>query len=596
MLLIKPFLIIDLISALWTIFVVTALFVWLPMASFSSGVKTNAVQILGLWLRIMSLIVVGVLSLSYFDLLNWITLVLWYGGCLFFNYYKSYRLGIKHCQEFAKEKIVNLIDILDSGLSITDVIKDVKNSCQKSVQRSLNYLSNLIDERGILFIVLLTIILIFAILTRWQYSLLELRFSQPDNYGILLITRQILTRNYPHTDLTVFPALAATISLLGSIEPMQTIRFFSPIIGVVLVISLGYVVWVFLDNVYSALIAMFALGIYLFTWDISIDRPWITTIIDSLNNSLIRQWAGNELELGVIFLLLSLGYCFSCDRAVCQTITFKFNLGCCVVLILLTAPPLLIILAISSIGLIGDKKLTLITITLAWIILAVFAAMAGDRLTWLQGFLLTLPVAFSFLTGILFTIVSSILKTLSPKWAETFCLGLIFSFSLNFWLPNSPKITYLEYDIAARKSIELNRLFPTKTWTLVAPVEQLAEIYGSGWYQDLALFVEQYAVKATKPQFNFPISDDLFIMVEKVPFVTFPDEPDILPDSILGDRTYGYYRSTAGRASLEYEALRMCEKYRLHHPDSDIYYEDEKLRIYHFKQTISYSHVLIKTV
>ena len=76
---------------------------------------------------------------------------------------------------------------------------------------------------------------------------------------------------------------------------------------------------------------------------------------------------------------------------------------------------------------------------------------------------------------------------------------------------------------------------------------------------------------------------DLFVFVEKLPFVTFPNEPDILPNSILSDRTYRYYRSTAGRASLEFEALHMCEAYRQNHPNSKIYYEDDKLRIYQFK-------------
>ena len=64
--------------------------------------------------------------------------------------------------------------------------------------------------------------------------------------------------------------------------------------------------------------------------------------------------------------------------------------------------------------------------------------------------------------------------------------------------------------------------------------------------------------------------------------MTFANEPSTLPNSILTDRTYRYYRSSAGRASLEFEALQMCETYRLNHPDSEIYYEDLELRIYHF--------------
>jgi hypothetical protein len=140
--------------------------------------------------------------------------------------------------------------------------------------------------------------------------------------------------------------------------------------------------------------------------------------------------------------------------------------------------------------------------------------------------------------------------------------------------------------MAARKALEINALFPRQSWTITAPIEQLAETYGFGWYEDLALFIERYSPQAGQAQFHFPVSGKhLFIFVEKKPFVTFPAELSVLPDSILSDHTYRYYRSSVGRASLEFEALRMCEAYRRAHSDSKIYYEDEELRIYQFELT-----------
>lgn len=366
---------------------------------------------------------------------------------------------------------------------------------------------------------------------------------------------------------------------------MQTVRFLSPFLGLALVLSLGYMVRAFTNNAYSTLVTMFTLGVYLFTLETtSLNIDWLNKIIESLNNSLIRQWTGNELELGAIFLLLGLGYCFRSDRPLQKTLGFKINLLSAAILVAICAPSLLIILAIACIGAIADKKLVLTTITLTWILLAVFAAMSQGQLLWLQSFLLTLPIALSLLVGLLFGLLSDSAKILSPKWGEIFCLGLVFSLSVNFLLPLAPNLVYVEYDMAARKSLEIKKHFPVQSWTLVAPVEQLTEIYGAGWYEDLALFVESYADKVHKPEFDFPISGtDLFVMVEKVPFVTFPDEPDILPDSILSDRIYQHYRSSAGRASLEYEAFRMCRAYsRSHSARSSVYYEDKELKIYHF--------------
>jgi hypothetical protein len=167
-------------------------------------------------------------------------------------------------------------------------------------------------------------------------------------------------------------------------------------------------------------------------------------------------------------------------------------------------------------------------------------------------------------------------------WSEIICLILVFAIAINFLLPIPGKLSYLEYEMAARKTLELRVRFPIKRWVIVAPVEQLAESYGAGWYEDLGLFVEKYASKVSNPDFNFRYSvPNLFILVEKRPLVSGLSESQMLPYSVLSDPTYSHYRSSAGRASLEFTALQMCETYRhLHEKDVAIYYEDQDLRIY----------------
>ncbi|AFZ35701.1 hypothetical protein Sta7437_2152 [Stanieria cyanosphaera PCC 7437] len=610
--LIKQVVIIDLIIAFWNAVIFISLFLWLPLKTSSCHSKPNAHnQIVGFWLRTMFITITGVLSLSYLHLLNWLTLALVYISYLIFNYLESYTWRIKDCQQILQEQIFNLIDVLDQGLSPQALIKNTYKNFQTIKQRLIDYVENLVIRQGMFFVAVLTIVLGFALLLRWEYPLLELRFSNSDRYEILLLTRQILAGTAPETPyLPVFPAFATVLSLLGSIDGMQVIRFLSPMVGMMMVLGVGYLVRVLTKNSFSALVAMLCLGVYCFTWEQTINSElpvWLTTIIHSLKSSLIRQWNGNELELGTIFLLFGLGYYFDKPQ---KNITFKINFICSIILIVISAPPLLILVLIAVISSIGGKKTILSAIALTWIVLAGFAAMTEIQLLWTQSFLLTLPVALSLLAGFLFTIVANIVKILSQRWAETFCLAIILSLSINFLLPLPPNLTYVEYDIAARKTLEIKTRFPSQTWTLVAPVEQLAEIYSYGWYQDLALFVEQYASQVAgtppfngsacadcisavnQPEFRFPVSGkDLFILVEKIPFVTFTNEPSVVPDSILSerfahllrDRTYRYYRSSAGRSSLEYEAWQMCETYFHNHPDSQIYYEDRELKIYWFK-------------
>ncbi len=439
---IKPIMLIDLLSTFWIIVIALILFVWLPICGIkadndviaNSSFNENKIYkswLLGLWIRNILLVTVGVLSLGYFNLINWLTLALLYLTCIAFNYLKSYGWKIDFFSQAIHNNIINLVDFLDRGILLTDVINKIGNNYRKIKQYSSDRLADLVSRRGILFLVLLTAVLGFTLLLRWEYPLAELRFSHPDNYNTLLITRQLLAKNYPSINyFPVIPSFATIISLLGSIEPMQAIRFFIPLLGIVLVISLGFTVRVFTNNAYSALTAMFTLGVYLFTLKISnLNIDWLNKIIESLNSSLVRQWTGNELELGTIFLLLGLGYCFAWDceassrhRSLQKTIGFKLNVVCSVILVGICAPPLLIIFAIASIGLIGDKRLTLTAITISWITLAIFAAMSQGKLIWLQSFLLTLPVALSIFAGLLFGFISDLAKTFSPKWGEVFCL------------------------------------------------------------------------------------------------------------------------------------------------------------------------------
>jgi hypothetical protein len=164
---------------------------------------------------------------------------------------------------------------------------------------------------------------------------------------------------------------------------------------------------------------------------------------------------------------------------------------------------------------------------------------------------------------------------------------LLVALSLNFALPSLPKLQYVEYEISAQKALELNERLPAKYWMLVAPPEQLPQTLGRAWFEDLAGFVEKYEGKVSQANFRFPVTvPDLFIFVEKRPFITFETEPAVVPDALVLDDLYRNYRSTAGRASLQYRALKLCEDYRSSHSDLSIEFEDSTLRIYHLKQTI----------
>lgn len=586
----NQFLILDLLTALWVCIIFVILFVWLPTKSESQTGDLICDRLVGASARIVLATVAGVSGLTVLGLFNWFTLVLLYVGCLLITQLNQHHWQVRElfrlvCVRF----ILVTADFLDPE-ALQKSQKLIYKIWFTQKQRLFNkirsdYLNNL---QGMIFGLGLLTIFCFAAYKRFEYPLMQLRLGNPNSYQTLLVTREILAGDLSYSYIPVIPSLAATISLLGAIAPMQVVRFFGAIIGLLLVLSVGYSVCKLTKNRIAALVAMFSLGAYLFTWvyDMTAILPtrWqqvFTTVTESLNQSLVRQWTGGELEIGAIFLLCALARFSEVGRK--QQKTAFVDGICCLAIVVITAPALLIIAVFSQIGIVVGSKMSGAIAGITWLILAFAAAIPQNGFDVDQSFLLTLPVALSLLSGLFFALLTSFGRLVFGSLSESISLFLVLTISFNCLLSPKPKIFYLEYEIAARKALELEALFPAKQWMLVAPVEQFSQIYGT-FYEDLGLFVDKYSALVKKADFQFPFSiPDLFIFVEKIPFATYPIEAPEVSPSMLYDPVYRYYRSNAGRASLQFNALRMCETYRNNHPNSSIYYEDDILRIYHFR-------------
>jgi hypothetical protein len=148
-------------------------------------------------------------------------------------------------------------------------------------------------------------------------------------------------------------------------------------------------------------------------------------------------------------------------------------------------------------------------------------------------------------------------------------------------IPESPRAMYLEHRVAQEKALEIAADRPRGRWLIVAPVEQLAEAYGRGWYEDPAAFVDRFAARAGSPSFQFEYAvDELFVFVEKRPFHVYEREPASVPFATLVDPTYRHYRSGAGRASLQMRLLALCRTYAASHSGVSLYYDDDVLSVY----------------
>jgi hypothetical protein len=608
--------IVDLLASGWVVLVFTILFGWLPLLAFpQASLPSLSSRIVGAFVRTVVTIAIGSILWTKLGLFTWITAVLVYLTGLGIGWIASHQWQSQpKFEQLGQQMAIATIDIFDRGLSASQLARWLLfpwRTIGRLVQarldahahrllaklphrlpRSERVEASQLHKWSLPPIALGTIgaIVIFSstVWLRFEHPLTEFRFSHPDTYTQLLLTQKILARDlFQISYLPIFASLAAFLSALSGIHPLQVVHLLGAIVGTAIVLSVGYTIRSLTKNGAATLAATYSLGAYLFTWNLPIpDRlplgvqQCLGTLRDTLDRGLIRSWAVGESELGALFVILAIGCSTQIARAERRTEAIV-NLLCCIFLVAAIAPSLLIPILFGGFGSIFGRQMALFSLSTAWTILGVLAAIPDSNLPTLNGVLVTLPIGLSLLVGLLFIAISSVGKLLLASWSAPICLTIFIAITLNFCLPPLPAIDYLEYDAAARKAVEIGHLFPRHQWTVVAPIEQLSQVYGRGWYEDVAQFTKTYQDRVAVPSFNFPHQTPLLIFTEKQPFIA--DKPEYpVPYSVLVDPTYRHYRSPSGRTKLAAATLQLCETYRRYHPDSQIYYENDRLRIYQF--------------
>lgn len=636
---IQPSLILDLLTSGWVVLVFIVLFGLLPLLAFRQvSLPSLASRIVGAFARTTATIAIGGILWTKLGLFTWITAVLCYLTGLGIGWIASDRWQYRgKFQQLGQQIALSTIDIFDRGLSLPQLSRWLlspwraierliqsrllvetqqqivpnsrvqissravlpqerwRSSDLNTFDRQARKSDRVRDRPGSslpsLFLTAIVMLSIGALSLwlRFEHPIAEFRFSYPDTYGRLLVVQQILARDLPQINyLPIFPSLAAFLTALSGVHPLQVVQMLGAIIGTLLVLGIGYTMRCLSKNGAAALAASYSLGAYLFTWHLPISsrlplgvRQCLSTLRDTLDLGLIRSWAASESELGALFVILAIG-CSTQAIGASQRTAAIINTTCCAILALALDPTLPILILFGWFGGIFGRQMALFTLCMGWVILGILAAIPTSGFAMFTGILTTLPIGLSLLVGLLFIAIASAGRLLLANWSVPICLTVFLAITLNFCLPPSPQIDYLEYDAAARKAVEIGYLFPHHQWTVVAPIEQLSQVYGRGWYEDAAQFTARYRDRVTTASFVFPHQTTLLIFVEKRPFIS--DKPEYpVPYSVLIDPTYRNYRSPSGRTQLAAAMLELCETYRRYHPDLQaIYYENDRLRIYQF--------------
>lgn len=580
---------ISFFQAFWVLFVFYLIFFWLPKKLLSKK-PDFLTQLISGYLYTTLVIFLGVHLLIYLNILNWLTLLLCY---LFWPFVIWFRNTFWQTQtsisSYLASKFLQLLDLVEFSSFTKTFPEHLKTKSKRIYLNLFTKLGkfNFSNPNTTLAVLAIAILLGFILIFRFSQPLQQLRFARSDSYQTLLESWQILLGE--PSKITFYSSIVASLSSLAAINPVQTIRFISPILAIFLVFMLALTVWQLTNQKSIGLIVSYILGAYTFSFPIDkkITNPpsFLAIINDYLEKSMTDQIFGGEMTLAVIFAFLAIiSWCQVIEGR--QNLTFKQNLVnslVCLLLLTLTFPLLLIPTFLTMAILLIYRPLALLIFSFSLASLVILPIIKEPTQILPKELIFILPIALTLFVAIFCQLINYFLKSFTKKYNELI-LVLFFVILASLFLPSAPKFQYLEYDIAARKALEISEQYPKKQWLIVAPVEQLASSYGQGWYQDLAEFVEKNQEKAANPDFYLSSPLETFIFVEKKPFTVFDSEPLLVPFATLTDPTYRYYRSLAGRASLEQQALTLCETYRKLHTETKIYYEDEVLRIYYIQK------------
>jgi hypothetical protein len=519
--------------------------------------------------------VLAVSTLADGRLLNWFTLVLVCAAAPLTRWLRAHGWSTERAvRETARRAAIQSARMFESE-SVASRLVDLSRSPGRAIrQRARRAMGRLGDPslQSLLVVAVASGAAAVTVYLRYAPVLGDLRLGSPDAYGVLLQARQALHNQPPQLLTPVTAALAAALSLATSLNPLHVVRLMGPAIGVATVCAAAVLTYRLTRSVPAAAGVLWILGGCTFALTSAtpaeIGPAWI------FDRTLARQWTANDGTTALLFLLLG-GIGLASWRR--RRPALASGTAACLGVTALASPALLLLAIPAGVAWRTPPAFRYFTLSAIWTAISLSAARAGA-----SDLAFTLPVAVAFLAIAACTLVAHYLGRVVRANLQPAAVGILVVLTLAL-IPQRAGALYLEHEITAFKTLEIASTFPRGRWMIVAPVEQLAQTYGRGWFEDPAAFVARNAGRAGDPAFAFDLAvDDLFVFVERRPFKTFRSEAADVPFATLRDPSYKHYRSLAGRASLQAQLDVLCKAYARSHANVSIYYEDANITIYRF--------------
>lgn len=407
----------------------------------------------------------------------------------------------------------------------------------------------------------------------------NLRLAHSDEYLCLLRAREMRLNLESLAKPLLFPALVSATSLLSSTDPLHVVRALSAATPVLAMLGLGRIVFLLTRSLLAASAAMYAANLEMAQ---QVILPLVSTFIagqSAFTETLSKTFTpALESQAAMLFVILWMVVLLDSKPARNERLVLC-NLACGIILI--ASGSLLLCLApFLGIACLSRRPLRSFSCGAIILVLSILAwtyhnpELPVEVLAWM-------PCALSLLVGIGVFALEIVAVSFVGLIARPMIGAAGVSIAI-LWFPLLTEAAQpLEYNSVALATSVIAHKFAYQRWSIAAPVEQLAEVYSLGNFQDLAALVDSAEAGDLARAFGSNDSlDDLFVILEKTPFRSFIKEPDSVSFPVLTDSTYRNYRSPAGRASLEMRAMQLCEAYKNKHRNMTIFFEDESIRVY----------------
>ena len=562
------------------------LFVWLPSRVFGQAAERNVVLRAGARFARMLLLTIGtVVTFAALHILNWFTLMLFCVVLLSVGWIHSFK-GKIPANELWNQflQFTGKWENIWKGKRWKHPFRWYREwEWYEFPGRDSDHSS---WDYRILPVAVAGIVAAIIVVHLW-WPLQQLRFPGEQGYAVLFRVRELMLDLHPIARPLVMPALLATISSLSSVNSMEVTRFVSPLLAILLALTGGIAVASCFRSNWSGLLAALILGAYGIAGPASVlakadGGTWARGLGDSLNSALVERYAMSDNQLGAVFLFLAIAFV---AEWYFESRTSLRDAGCCLVLLTIASPTLLLPAAVMGLAVFVGPCVAVLTMSLVWTALGMLPILFPRGVAAQFPSPRLLDVAVTLTIACVFALCEKLVQRLSNSRMSLAMAAVGVALLLLCMPPQLPQPKFLEYDAAARQMLRIERSYPRQHWVAIAPLEQFSQSFGLGKYEDLGEFVGHFQDDPQRRDCQYGADIPVLVFVEKRPFRTFEYEPPSVPFATLVDPTYRNYRSPAGRASLEWTALRLCEAYKQSHPDASIFYEDDDLRIYNFRSS-----------